>query len=102
LRSITELALALLLCLAATKSLGAETFRFSAKRRAEIVANIEMASPGSSWSETGHEAALATLSVDRSATQHVMLYAGDQAYTYAAFLGELQAGEHELRVERNV
>jgi len=40
--------------------------------------------------------------VDSSAPQHVMLYAGDQAYTYSAFLGELQAGEHELRVERNV
>ena len=62
----------------------------------------EMASPGSSWSETGREAALAAISVDRSAAQHVMLYAGDQAYTYSAFLGELQAGEHELRLERNV
>lgn len=101
LRSISELGLTLLLCLAAAQSLAAQTFRFSVKGRTEIVANLEMAAPGSNWAESGREAALATLSVDSSAPQHVMLYAGDQAYTYAAFLGELQAGEHALRVERN-
>ncbi|MCU1274439.1 MAG: hypothetical protein JWO48_1870 [Bryobacterales bacterium] len=101
LRYISELALTLLLCLAAARPLAAETFRFSVRRRAEVVANLEMASPGSNWGETGREAALATISVDRSAPQHVMLYAGDQASTYSAFLGELAGGEHELRIERN-
>jgi hypothetical protein len=81
--------------------LTAETFRFSVKRRVEVVANLEMASPASSWAETGREAALATISVDRSTPQHVMLYAGDRAYTYSAFLGELPEGEHELRIERS-
>src|SRR5438034_4778349 len=59
-----------------------------------------MSSPGSSWAETGREAALATLVVDRRTPQHVMLYAGDHNYACAAFLGELAPGEHELRVER--
>jgi CheY-like chemotaxis protein len=102
LRSISELALTLLLCLAAAQSLAAETFHFSVKSRAEIVTHLEMISPGSNWAETGHEAALATIAVDQSAPQHVMLYAGDRAYTYSAFLGELRPGEHELRIEKNI
>ena len=100
LRSIARLAVAVLLCLASARSLAAETFRFSVKRRAEVVANLEMSSPGSNWAETGREAELATLVVDGRTPQHVMLYAGDINYAYAAFLGELAPGEHELRVER--
>lgn len=101
LRSIARLALMVLLCMAGARSLAAETIRFSVKRRAEVVASLEMSSPGSDWAETGREAALATLVVDRRAPQHVMLYAGDQSYAYAAFLGELAPGEHELRIERD-
>jgi len=101
LRSIARLALTVLLCLASARPVAAEKFRFTVKRRAEVVAKLEMSSPGSNWAETGREAALATLAVDHHAPQHIMLYAGDQTYTYAAFLGELAAGEHELRVERD-
>jgi CheY-like chemotaxis protein len=101
LRSITRLALMVLLCVASARSLSAETFRFSVKRRAEVVATLEMSSPGSSWAEPGREAAVATLTVDGHTPQHVMLYAGDQNFSYAAFLGELAPGEHELRVERD-
>jgi CheY-like chemotaxis protein len=101
LRSIARLALMVLLCLAGARSLAAETFRFNVKSRAEVVATLEMSSPGSNWAETGREAALVTLVVDRHAPQHVMLYAGDQNYSYAAFLGKLAPGEHELRVERD-
>ena len=72
-----------------------ETFRFSVKRRAEVVANLEMASPGSNWGETGREAALATISVDRSMPQHVMLYAGEPQHvpivTHGPFVGETHA-----------
>lgn len=101
LRSIARLALMVLLCLAGARSLAAETFRFNVKGPAEVVANLEMSSPGSSWAETGREAALATLVVDEHTPQHVMLYAGDQNYSYAAFLGELSPGQHQLRVERD-
>ena len=40
LRSIARLALMVLLCLVSARSLAAETFRFSVKRRAEVVANL--------------------------------------------------------------
>src|ERR1700683_4795036 len=55
LRSISELALMLLLCLAAACPLAAETFRFSVKRPAEVVANLDMSSPGSNWAEPSRE-----------------------------------------------
>src|SRR5438105_2053471 len=97
LRSISELALALFLCLAAAQSMAAETFHFNVQRPAEVVANLEISSPGSNWGESGREAALATLSVDGRA-QNIMLYAGDERYTYSALLGELPACDHELSV----
>ncbi len=46
LRSISELALMLWLCLAAARPLAAETFCFSVKRPAPVVASLEMLSPG--------------------------------------------------------
>lgn len=46
LRSIARLAVMGLLCLASARWLSAETFRFSVKCRAEVVANLEIRSPG--------------------------------------------------------
>lgn len=103
LRSISELALVLLLFLflGTSQALWGETFRFSVARRAEVVADLDMSSPGSSWAESGREAALAELKLDGRRAQHIMLYAGERPFTYGAFLGSLDAGRHELRVERS-
>src|SRR6266545_1827529 len=57
--------------------LRAETRRFVVRKAAEVVADLEMSSPGSDWSKAGREAALADLRVDGSAPQHVMLFAGE-------------------------
>ena len=79
-----------------------ETFRFSVKRRAEVVANLEMSSPGSNWAETGREAALADAHRRRAPRRSTSCCTpAIRHYTYAAFLGELSPGEHELRVERD-
>lgn len=91
----------LLLELAATGALFAETFRFTVTRPAEVIVELEMASAGSNWAVPGREAALATLTIDGRDTQHVMLYAGEERYVYAAFLGAFAAGDHRLRIERN-
>ena len=94
--------LALLVCaLALAGATRAETYRFDVARPAEVVAEIEMSSPGSDWSQAGREAALADASVDGAPAQNVMLYAGGDRFPYRAFLGALAAGRHELRVERN-
>lgn len=79
----------------------AETFRFTLDKPAEVIAGLDISSPGSNWAKKGSEAALATLTLDGSATQHIMLYAGELRYTYSAFLGALSPGEHQLTVVRN-
>jgi CheY-like chemotaxis protein len=79
----------------------AQSFPFRVAQPAEVVAELDMSSPGSDWSRPGREAALAVVTLDNRATQHVMLYAGETRYTYRAFLGALPAGPHELRIERH-
>lgn len=66
-----------------------------------MIADLQMASPGSNWAAAGREAALATVTVDDRHTQHVMLYAGEELHVYSAFLGALAPGAHRLRIERN-
>jgi CheY-like chemotaxis protein len=74
--------------------LRAGTFKVS--KPAEVVAELDMRAVGTDWAEEGHEAALATLLVDGTPQQHVMVYAGSDQFTYRVFLGSLTAGEHRL------
>lgn len=99
--TLRQLLLLFVCLLCGACSAAAQAYRFDVARPAEVVAELEMSSPGSDWSKTGREAALATLTLDRRAAQHVMLYAGEERYTYQAFLGALDAGGHELRIERH-
>ena len=72
---------------------------FTVAKTGEVLADVEMRAPGTNWGDTGHEAALATVSVDDATQQNVMLYAGAQAFRYPVFLGRLTAGRHRLAVE---
>jgi CheY-like chemotaxis protein len=74
--------------------LHAGTFRVS--KPAEVVAELDLRALGTDWAEEGHEAALATLLVDGTPQQQVMVYAGADQFTYRVFLGALAAGEHRL------
>lgn len=94
LETIARIAIALIFALAA---LSARTFTLS--KTGEAVADIEMRAPGTDWSETGHEAAMAKVILDGKPQQEVMLYAGAQSFRYPVFLGRLAAGEHRLEVE---
>lgn len=98
---IKGLAMLFLCLLALAGGLHAQSFPFDVARPAEVVAELEIASPGSDWSQPGREAALAVLTLDGRAPQHLMLWAGPQPYTYRAFLGALAAGPHELRIHRD-
>jgi hypothetical protein len=69
--------------------------------KAEMVAEIELVSPGADWSKTGREAALADLLLDGSKTIHIMTYAGDRPHRYHVLLGHLTAGNHTLTITRN-
>jgi hypothetical protein len=76
-------------------------FPFTTSQTAEVVANIELSSPGADWAKQGREAAVATIGLDGKSHQHVMLFAGAKRYSYRVSLGRLSPGKHEVTVERN-
>jgi len=80
-----------------------EEARFEVKlaRRAEVLAHVELCSPGADWAQAGREAALADVWVDGTIQQQIMVFAGAEPYTYPVFLGELAAGRHSIRITRN-
>ena len=57
----------------------------------EVVAEFDLRGTPPEW-------ALATVFVDQRAQQQIMLYAGENEFTYSAFLGALPAGEHSVVV----
>ena len=90
-----------IIALLATAVAWGDSFAFTVHHPGEVVAGLEMSSPGSDWAAPGREAALATLTLDGKAAQHVMLWAGETRHTYSVFLGAIAAGEHWLAVERH-
>ncbi|MGC8794366.1 MAG: hypothetical protein ACP5U2_13340 [Bryobacteraceae bacterium] len=70
-------------------------------RPAEVVAELEMRSPGSDFARRGREAAVARIQVQGKAPHYVTLFAGPDTRVYRVFLGELQAGEHRILVDRD-
>ncbi|MCL6506845.1 MAG: hypothetical protein K6T59_07450 [Bryobacteraceae bacterium] len=77
------------------------TFPVRLDRPAEVVAELRMRSPGSDFARPGREAAVAAISVGGKPVHHLTLFAGEDAYVYRVFLGELGAGEHTVRIERD-
>jgi hypothetical protein len=77
------------------------TFPVRLDRPAEVVAELRMRSPGSDFARPGREAAVAAISVAGQPVQHVTLFAGEDAYVYRVFLGEMGAGEHTVHIERD-
>jgi len=82
-------------------SVGAETITLRLDRPAEVVAELEMRSPGSDFARRGREAAVARIEAPGKAPHYVTLFAGPESRVYRVFLGELAAGEHRIRVERD-
>jgi CheY-like chemotaxis protein len=77
----------LLICLSV---LHAATVKVS-HPQSEVVAEFDLRGTPAEWS-------LATVFVDQRAQQQIMLYAGENKFTYNAFLGSLSAGEHYVDV----
>lgn len=91
----------LLACLLVT-AVRAERYSFEVLQRAEVVATVEMSSPGSDWAVTGREAAVVNVRLDSKSEQQVILYAGAARHTYRLALGSLAPGTHEITVEQNL
>jgi hypothetical protein len=74
------------------------SYTFRVATTSEVVADLELS--GGDWSVEGKEAALADVTVDGTAAQNVMTYAGTR-HVYPIFLGVLAAGDHNLNVKQN-
>lgn len=92
----------LLLFIASPLSAQSRDFTFkTTDPRSEIVADIDLSSPGADWARPGAEAAFARLSVDSHHPHHVVVYGGPRRTTYSVFLGRLPAGAHTLHIARD-
>ncbi len=74
---------------------------FTVQSESEVLLDLTAVAPGTSWLETGREAAVVTLSVDGRYSQDVILFGGARDFTYPLMLGRLASGDHSLRVEYN-
>ncbi|MGH9668106.1 MAG: response regulator, partial [Bryobacteraceae bacterium] len=74
--------LAVLLAVIVAPALAQGPFRFHVAHAAEVTADLDLASPGSSWSEEGREAALAGILLDGKMAQNVMVSTGPARHTY--------------------
>jgi hypothetical protein len=75
--------------------------KFSAATESEALLDLTASAPGTSWRESGAEAAAAVIFVDGQYHQDVVLFAGSQEFTYQLILGRVPPGEHTLRIEFN-
>src|SRR6266705_145855 len=82
------------------KSLASETFNL--KEETEVGLEIEARSPGASWGREGAEAAALLVSVDGVYNQDLLLWAGDEVFSYRVILGRLTRGQHTVSVALNL
>ena len=92
----------LLACLLAAQAAAqARKFPFTLEAAAEVVAELELASPGSDWGAAGREAAVAAVGLDGETKHHVFVFGEKESRRYRVFLGPLAPGPHTLEVERD-
>lgn len=74
---------------------------FRADLESEAILDLTAVVPGTSWRESGSEAATVTILVDGQYHQDLILHSGHKHFTYSVLLGRVGAGEHRLRIEVN-
>ena len=75
-------------------------FSFESTGRGETVAELDLRSSGSDWGSTRRQAAVAKVTVDGGAPQHVWVL-GERKGPVNVFLGTLTPGKHRLTIERD-
>ncbi len=102
LNALSRLASFLFACLLALPAAAQQrSFPFLLESPAEVVAELELASPSSDWASPGREAAAAAIGLDGETKHHVLVFAEKDSRRYRVFLGPLPAGRHTLSVERD-
>lgn len=81
------------------KALASESFHLASDM--EVGLEIEAHSPGASWIRKGAEASAIVISVDGKYNQDLLLWAGDELFSYRVMLGRLQKGRHTVSVALN-
>src|SRR6185295_15742734 len=81
------------------KPLATESFNLPGD--AEVGLEIEARSPGASWIRKGAEASALLISVDGNYNQDLLLWAGEESFTYRVMLGRLSTGKHTVSVALN-
>ena len=74
---------------------------FVAKKGGEALLDLTASAPGTDWGKTGSESAVVTVTLDGKYNQDVVLFAGEQSFTYKLALGTVSAGRHTVEVAFN-
>lgn len=77
------------------------TEAFNLTEEMEVGLEIEARSPGASWARESAEAAALLISVDGVYNQDLLLWAGDELFSYRVMLGRLSKGKHTVTVSLN-
>ncbi len=75
---------------------------FNLPENMEVGLEIEARSPGASWARKGMEAAALLISVDGAYNQDLLLWTGDEAFSYRIMLGRFPKGKHTVSVALNL
>jgi hypothetical protein len=74
---------------------------FVAKKGGEALLDLTASAPGTDWGKPGSESAVVTVRLDGKYNQDVVLFAGEQRFTYQLALGTVSAGRHTVEVAFN-
>ncbi len=100
--ALARLASLLLACLfsipAAAQS---RSFPFTLGAAAEVIAELDLASPSSDWAVPGRQAAVAAIGLEGETKHHVFVFGEKDSRRYRVFLGPLAPGPHTLTVSRD-
>jgi hypothetical protein len=80
---------------------GTTTTTFVAKKGGEALLDLTASAPGTDWGKTGSESAVVTVTLDGEYNQDVVLFAGEQRFTYQLALGTVSPGRHTVEVAFN-
>jgi hypothetical protein len=74
---------------------------FYAHRATEARLSITASAPGTDWGRAGRESAVASVYLDGRWSQDVVLFAGEERFTYDVALGPVDRGRHRVNVVFN-
>lgn len=74
---------------------------FAAAKPGEALLDITASVPGADWQKAGRESAVVTVTLDGKYNQDVVLFMGQQKFTYQVALGPVKAGKHTVEVAFN-